>query len=117
MRDLVFKNLTKQENRRKILSSSETVDKDGVRTVVRRHFVYMVREAADQGQELEKPYLCVYKERNTRERLERFYCRMKGAMIVASQGKFFKINFMHSLRINLCAIPGGLTQYEPSESF
>lgn len=105
MRDLLFKNLTSESNGRKILCSSEISEKEGVRTVVRRHFVYFVRQLEQKPAEEDKPYLYVLKEHNTRQKLERFYCRMKGSMVVLKNGHLFKINFMHSLRINLCETP------------
>jgi hypothetical protein len=114
MRDLLFKNLTSADNHRKILCSAETVDKDGIRTNVRRHFVYFVRQVGEQPESLEHPSMSVFKEHNTKSKYERFYCRMKGALLVKSCGKLFKINFMHSLRINLSSIPDGLAKYEAS---
>lgn len=116
MRDLLFKNLTSIDNRRKILSSSEIVDKEGIRTVVHRHFVYFVREVAEPPETLEPPYLAVLKERNTKLHYERFYCRMKGSMLVKRDGKTFKINFMHSLKICLNTIGDGMAKYEASDN-
>ncbi|MGE5308563.1 MAG: hypothetical protein ACM3OC_05740 [Deltaproteobacteria bacterium] len=111
MRNLLFRNMTSGDRHRKVLSSSEIVDKDGVRTVVHRHFVYLVREMDKKPDEVEQPCLAVIKERNSREKFERFYCRMKGCMVVLNNGRLFKINFMHSLRICLASIPDGMTRY------
>jgi hypothetical protein len=115
MRDLLFKNLTSNDNQRKILSSAEIVDKDGIRTIVRRHFVYFVREIANEPGNLETPFLSVIKEHNSKMKYERFYCRMKGALIVKKDEKLFKVNFMHSLRICLTSISDGIMKYEASE--
>ena len=111
MRDLLFKNLTSQDHRRKVLASSEIVDKAGIRTIVRRHFVYFVKEVNDNKLENHSPYLFVLKERNTKQKTERFYCRMKGNIYAVCQGRLFLIQFMHSLKIKLTAIPEGLVQY------
>jgi hypothetical protein len=116
MRDLLFKNLTSDDHRKKIISSSEIVDKAGVRTIVRRHFVYFVREVPDQQLERQAPYLFVIKEHNTKEKKEKFYCRMKGNLYAIYQERLFLVHFMHSLRINLIAIPQGLAKYEARES-
>jgi hypothetical protein len=111
MRDLLFKNLTSQDHRRKVLSSSEIVDNAGIRTIVRRHFIYFVREVLDNKLESHSPYLFVLKERNTRQKTERFYCRMKGNIYAACQGRLFLIQFMHSLKIKLAAVPEGSVHY------
>lgn len=112
MRDLLFRNLTSLDRKRKVLASSEIFDKSGVRTVVRRHFAYMVKELP-AGTELEKqpPYLFIFKEKNTRERAEKFFCRMKGSVYAASEGRMYLITFMHSLKICLTSIPDELMKY------
>lgn len=115
MRDLLFRNLTSVDNHRKVLSSSEIVDKEGVRTIVHRHFVYFVREVDEQPQTLEQPYLAVLKERNTKLKYERFYCRMKGSLVVKRNDKIFKINFMHSLKICITSIGEDMMKYKASE--
>ena len=115
MRDMLFRNITSQDHHRKVLATSEIVDKDGIRTVVRRHFAYFIRQVAEKPDDMEPPYLFVLKQRNTREKYERFYCRMKGSMVVMSNEKLYKINFMHSLKICLNSIAQGEMKYFPEE--
>jgi hypothetical protein len=112
MRDLLFRNLTSLDRKRKILSSSEIFDKSGIRTVVRRHFVYMVKQLPE-GEKFQKqpPYMFILKERNTKERVEKFFCRMKGSVYAVSGGKAYLITFMHSLKICLTSIPEGMMKY------
>ena len=107
MRDLLFKNLTSLDRRKKIIASSETVDKQGVRSTIRRHLVCMVRELKNEC--LQKPQTCLYvvKEKNTKEQRERFFCKIKGSLFVASKSKLYEIQFMHSLRIILSLLPQG----------
>ena len=105
MRDLVFKNLTSDDKKRKIIASSETVDRQGVRTIIHRHFVCVVKEIKDNQIQRPIPYLYVLKERNHREQREKFFCRIKGSIYAISNGRLFLILFMHSLKINLIAIP------------
>ncbi len=106
MRDLLFKNLTSNDRRRKIIVSSEVVDKQGVCSTIHRHFICMVKEIK-QGENIEKPapYLYVVKSRNTREQRERFFCKIKGSICAVNKGKLFLIVFMHSLKIDLVAKP------------
>jgi hypothetical protein len=112
MRDLLFRNLTSLDRRRKILASSEIFDKSGVRTVVRRHFVYIVKELSAEEQVVKQPsYLFVLKERKTKEKVEKFFCRMKGCVYAISNGKTYIITFMHSLKISLSSIPEDLMKY------
>jgi hypothetical protein len=115
MRDLLFKNLTSQDKKRRIIASSEIVDKEGVRSIVRRHFVCIAREINDKELEKPEPYLYVLKQRNTKEHKERFFCRMKGSLFAVSDGKLFLIIFMHSLKINLEAITKQAVKYNEEE--
>ena len=105
MRDLLFKNLTCGEKKRKILSSSEIMDKQGVRSIIHRHFVCMVKEIDDKEISKPQPYLYVLKERNNREQREKFFCRMKGSLCATHRGRLFLILFMHSLKITLMPVP------------
>jgi hypothetical protein len=106
MRDLLFKNLTSNDRRKKIITSSEVVDKQGVCSTIHRHFICMVKEIK-QGENIEKPapYLYVVKNRNTREQRERFFCKIKGSICAVNKGRLFLIVFMHSLKIDLVAKP------------
>lgn len=111
MRDLLFKNLTSTDGKRKIIASSEIVDKQGVRSIIRRHFVCMVKKVKSNLADRPLPYLYVLKERNTQEHRERFFCRLKGSIYVISNHRIFLIIFMHSLRINLMGIPEDSQDY------
>ena len=85
MRDLLFKNLTSLEHKRKIIASSEISDKEGVHSVIRRHFIYMVKEVKSQELEKPLPYLYVEKIRNTKEQKQKFFCKIKGSVYAINQ--------------------------------
>jgi hypothetical protein len=104
MRDLLFKNLISTDKKRRIIASSEIIDREGVRSIIRRHFICMVREINDSKIHRPLPYLYVLKEHNTKEQKEKFFCRMKGSVLVVINGRLFLILFVHSLKINLVAL-------------
>lgn len=106
MRDLLFKNLTSLDRRRKIIASSEVVEKQGMRSIIRRHFICMLKEIKDEHN-IEKPlpHVRIVKEHNTREQREKFFCKIKGSLCAVNKGKLFLVIFMHSLKIDLVAIP------------
>lgn len=105
MRDLLFKNLTSNDHKRKIIASSEVVDNQGMRSVIHRHFICMVKEISSVKAEKPAPYLYVLKEHNTKEQRERFFCKIKGSVCVVNNERFFLVTFMHSLKIHLVANP------------
>ena len=103
MRDLLYKNLTSADRKRRVIASSEITDKEGVHSVVRRHFSYMIRQVEKADVVKPAPYLYVLKERNTREKKEHFFCKIKGSLLAVNKGKFFLIVFVHTLSIQLTA--------------
>ena len=120
MRDLLFKNLTSSDKRKRILTSSEIVDKQGVRSIIHRHLVCIIKEInplannnqiKDERRERPLPSLYVLKEHNNKEQKEKFLCRIKGSMYVISNGRLFFIRFMHSLKINLISIAQDVREY------
>lgn len=103
MRDLLYKNLTFADRGRKIVASSEITDKEGIHSVVRRHFTCMIKQIPSADVERPKPYLYVLKQRNTREKKERFFCKIKGSIVAANKGKLLLILFVHTLSVELTA--------------
>lgn len=101
MRDLLFKNLTSNDKRRKIITSSEIVDREGVRSVINRHFVCLVKEIPNSDVDKPQPYVHVVKEHNSREQKEKFFCKIKGSVCTVSNGRLFLVLFVHSLKISL----------------
>jgi hypothetical protein len=103
MRDLLYKNLTFPNRGRKIIASSEIADKEGVHSVVRRHFAYIIKPIKSADEIKPKPYLFVLKERNTKQKREHFFCKLKGSMLAVNQGKLMHILFVHTLNVELTA--------------
>jgi hypothetical protein len=101
MRDLVFKNLTSPDRRKKMISSCEIDRKQGMLTIIRRHFIYKVIEI--KGALKEKPISQIYIRRicNRVKKQESFFCRLKGGLYAKSNGRVYLILFGHSLKIDL----------------
>ncbi len=111
MRDLLFKNSTSIAHKRKTLSCSEVFDSEGIRTIVRRHFIYIVHELEKQPTEQKQPYLSILKIQDTKNKKQHFFCKLKGSVCASFNNKIYLIEFMHSLVINLAALPEGLMKY------
>ncbi|MFH1355374.1 MAG: hypothetical protein ABIH19_04415 [Candidatus Omnitrophota bacterium] len=103
MRDLFFKNHTSSDRTKRKIASSEIIDRDGIRSIIRRHFVYMVKEVNNNNIDKPEPYLYVLKEKRSKDQNEKFFCRMKGSMYAVLNQRLFLILYMHSLKINLVA--------------
>lgn len=103
MRNLLYKNLTSSDRSRKIITSSEVTDKEGIHSVVRRHFACMVKRLENENTEKQQPYLYVLKERNTKQKREHFFCKIKGSLLAQNKGKLLHISFVHTLSVELTA--------------
>jgi hypothetical protein len=110
MRDLLFKNLTSLDKKRKIISTCEVADKEGIRTIIRRHFVCMVRRVEDNKVIKPAPYLYVLKERQTREAKETFLCKIKNSVFVTYKDELYLVLYMQTLKISLEAVAQGLAK-------
>lgn len=109
MRDLLFKNLTSADRKKKIIVTTDTAEKSGVRTKIVRHLICLVKDI-DPSQQIEQPlpYLYILKKRNSKQQTQRFLCRIKGSIYTMTNGKLYLINFAHSLNIKL--IPSQKTE-------
>ena len=103
MRDLLYKNLTSVDRGRKIIASSEVADKEGVHSVVRRHFAYIVKQVTRTDIKKPQPYVYVLKKRNSRAKCEHFFCKIKGSIIAANKEILLLISFVHTLSVELTA--------------
>jgi len=111
MRDLLYKNLTSGDKRRKVIACSEIADNQGIRSIIHRHFIYIVKEVSDANIEKPEQYMYVRKERNSREHIEKFFCRIKGSLFIVHSGKLYLVKFAHSLKIRLAAIGESSMKY------
>jgi len=109
MRDLLFKNLTSTDHKRRIIASSEIVDNQGMRSIIHRHFICMVKEINSLETARPAPYLYVLKEHNSKEQKERFFCKIKGSICVVNNERYYSIFFMHTLKIDLVANPAAVS--------
>lgn len=100
---MVFKNLTSQDKKKRILWASETIQEDGILTKIHKYLIYIIKEVEKtDAQNPEKPEIFVTKTRNTNDKTERFQIKMKGRVFCVAKEKHFFITFCHTLKIDLC---------------
>lgn len=110
MRDLVFKNLTSEDKKRRVITTVEVTDQEGVHSIIQRRFICIIKEIKGAPGETPLPYVYVLKERNHQAQKERFFCRMKGSMYLVNREKVYSVAYLHSLKISLTAIPQDLAR-------
>lgn len=116
MRELVFKNLTSEDKKRKDLFIKETIDKGGMRTVTQRHSTYMIsnRRTFASCSELEewqknmsscgRRHVFVFKKRSTKEKKDSFICDVVGKFYAVVKNDAYSIAFKHSFEIDFLPV-------------
>jgi len=114
MRDLLFKNLTSLDKKRKKISVIEVTQDQSIKIEIKRHFICFIREVSvgsesafggnEKNLERPSPYLYVLKKHNSKEKKENFFCRLKGSLYAVNNNRLYLIIFCHSLKINLVSL-------------
>jgi hypothetical protein len=101
MREIAFKNLTSTAKRRKVISLVEKTEKEGYLISSQKSIVYIVTAASSQINDLSQPEYHICKSYDSKEKIEKFSLRVKGASYIIQEGSFLRIDFCHSLRIEI----------------
>ena len=101
MREIAFKNLTSTAKRRKVISLVEKTEKEGYAISSQKSIVYIVTALQSQMYELSQPEYHICKSYDSKEKIERFSLRVKGTSYILQDGGLLKVDFCHSLRIEI----------------
>jgi hypothetical protein len=106
MRDMVFKNLTSDDKRKRVLWASETINEDGILTKIHKYLIYIIKEVdKKEPRNTERPEIFVQKCRDNKEKTEKFQIKIKGGVYCVTKQKCFLVSFCHTLKIDLCRSP------------
>ncbi len=113
MRELVFKNLTSEDKRRRDLYISETLDKNGVKTITRRHSVYIIGKRSKVKDEKElmqhkiqaptnttNRHVFIFKKRKTKLKKDSCICEVVGKFYAVVKNDLYSVAFKHSFEID-----------------
>ncbi|MBU4149809.1 MAG: hypothetical protein KKB52_05655 [Candidatus Omnitrophica bacterium] len=115
MRELVFKNLTSLDKKRRDLLISETVEKNGIRTITKRHSVYIIgdHKKVYNDEDLvpvnllhsnyNKRHVFIHKKKNTKLGKDSFICDVVGKFQAVVNDEIFSIVFKHTFEVDFIA--------------
>ena len=106
MKEIAFKNLTSTKKRRKIISLWERSERGGCLVSSQKTLIYIVTPQIEKVRGLTKPEYHVCKAYDSRTKEERFSLRVKGTSYVAQGSSLLKVDFCHSLKIEIRPIQG-----------
>ena len=101
MRDVLYKKKESLKYRRKMISIIEHSEDDQCKTAVRKNFVYIVTRVDGVEKSIEKPQVFIRKELNKKTQEEKFSFRVKGSFYMTRDRFIFKVDFCHTLRIDI----------------
>ena len=96
------------------MSICETNDERDCKTIIRKHFVYLVTKEEKVEQQIIPPRIDIIKSINTKKKEEKFHFRVKGYFYIAREGTLFKVRFCHSLNISISWKPD--KEFSPHKS-
>lgn len=113
MRELLFKNITSEDKKRKDLFVSETIEKNGITTTTQRHSTYIIggsskfntiEELAELkksiGVDSNKRHIFVIKKRDTKLKKDIFVCDIVGRFFAVTGHEIYPVAFKHSFEID-----------------
>lgn len=100
MRQIEYKKRQSLKHRRKMIAITERAEDKDCRTHVRKSFVYVVRRV-DHIEHTPDPEIYIQKQLDTKLNIERFCFRVKGSFYMTRERHTFKVEFCHTLKINI----------------
>ena len=119
MRELVFKNLTSKDQKRRDLYMSEAFEKDGIRTVTHKHIMYIIGHSSQiidthkllgHNITLQNPppmnirHVFIFKKRDTKAKTESLTYDVIGRFYAVIGNELYPIAFKQSFEIDFSVI-------------
>ena len=116
MREMVFKNLTNQNARKRDVSIQEIVERNGVTSTTMKRSIYFIRgsyhvksneelqewiKRRNKNSELNKKFFHVLRECSDSNKEDKLICKMRGSFYFIAGESVYNIVFVHSIKIKV----------------
>jgi hypothetical protein len=101
MKEILYKKRQSLKYRRKIIAIDEHNEDNDCRTHVRKSFAYIVTMANPAEGALSAPEIHIKKNFDSKAQTEKFSFRVKGAFYMEKDRYVLKVNFCHTLKIDI----------------
>ncbi len=124
MREMLYKNLTDLDNRKRDFCIREVVEKDGITARIEKRSIYFVREIIcindssgveclkdmrETNDAWKKRHFHVLRKRNSDTGEDKLICKAASTLYVVIGRYAFCVAFVHSLKIDLSVLATGKT--------
>lgn len=103
MKNLIFKNRISADRKKRLISSCEDTEVEGLHRFIRRHFVCIVKDIITKPREV-PPQVYISKVSDRFRQKEHFFCRIKSRASITVNERLFLLLFSHSLIIDLSSM-------------
>jgi len=103
-REILFKNLSSTDKRRRVFSSSITNESKDFISTTQRKYVYLIKPVEDHRESLQTQVF-VRNEKDSSRHIQKFNCLIKGGFYASNAENLFLIRYAHSLNILLESQP------------
>ena len=101
MKQVIYKRKQSIENRRKAISINEHTCEKECATHVRKSFAYIVTPCSPARTGFSKPDVFIKKTFDSKTKTEKFAFKVKGFFYMSHARQIVKVDFCHTLRINI----------------
>ncbi len=101
MKEILFRKHQSTKKRMRITSISERSEDKGNLTHTQKAFIYMIEPQKMMRNTIAAPEYFVTKYYHTKEKKEVVHFKIKGVFYVRQKTQFYKINYCHSLKIEV----------------
>lgn len=103
-REILFKNLSSTDKKRRVFSSSITNEGKDFISTTQRKYVYLIKPVEDHKNDLQTQVF-VRNEKNIAQHIQKFNCLIKGGFYASNSENLYLIRYAHSLQILLKSQP------------
>ena len=99
VREILYKRKQSLKTRKKVISLREKAEDKDCKTIVNKHFVYIVSRVDSMEEQLASPDVFIKKSILTKSKTEKFSFRVKGSFYLNKDRMIYLVGFCHSLKI------------------
>lgn len=101
MKEILYRKRQSLKYRRKLIAIQEHNEDKDCTTHIRKSFAYLVAMASPSDGALTEPQIFIKKYRDSKGQVENFSFRVRGAFYMERDRYMLKVDFCHTLKINI----------------
>lgn len=101
MKKILHKTSDRFNKRAKVIIVNEDSQDKECHTTIEKKFLYIMDPGHSRERDTEKPDITVKKSYDTVRNIERFHIKVKGTTSIEKNRQSYRVDFCHSLKINI----------------